>query len=235
MNPSDNPYAPPAIAVSHEDATTRSEFISKTYNHLFGAVFAFVGFELLLFKSGIADQYGPMLAKNFMFVFGAFMVCGWLFSSMAAKAVSKPAQYAALAAYVIAEGLIFLPMLWMANTYAPGAIASAGWITLAGFVALTAIAWTSKADFTFLGSFLKWIGVVAVLAIVGSFAFGWHLGTWFSVAMIAFAGAAILYETSNIMHNYPKDRYISASLGLFASVAMMFWYVLRLVMSFSSD
>ena len=68
------------------------------------------------------------------------------------------------------------------------------------------------------------------LAIVGGAIFGFQLGTWFSVAMIGFAGAAVLYDTSNIIHYYPEDRYVSAAMQLFASIALMFWYVLRLLM-----
>jgi FtsH-binding integral membrane protein len=51
------------------------------------------------------------------------------------------------------------------------------------------------------------------------------------VAMIAFAGAAVLYDTSNILHHYPQDKYVAASLELFASIALMFWYVLQLFMN----
>jgi FtsH-binding integral membrane protein len=47
--------------------------------------------------------------------------------------------------------------------------------------------------------------------------------------MVALAGASILYDTSNILLHYPEDRYVGASLQLFASVALMFWYVLRLM------
>ena len=76
-----------------------------------------------------------------------------------------------------------------------------------------------------------WLGVArgpryAVLAVL----FGFALETWFSVAMIGVAGAAILYDTSNVIHHFPKDRYVAAALTLFASVALMFWYVLRLFM-----
>jgi FtsH-binding integral membrane protein len=46
--------------------------------------------------------------------------------------------------------------------------------------------------------------------------------------MIALAGASILYDTSKVLHEYPQDRYVGASLQLFASVALLFWYVLRL-------
>ena len=73
--------------------------------------------------------------------------------------------------------------------------------------------------------------MLAIVGIFGSMIFGFHLGTWFSVAMIGFAGAAILYDTSNIMHHYPQDRYVAASMSLFASIAMMFFYILRLLMS----
>jgi FtsH-binding integral membrane protein len=50
------------------------------------------------------------------------------------------------------------------------------------------------------------------------------------VLMIGFAGAAVLYDTSNIINVYPEDRYVSAAMQLFASIALMFWYVLRLLM-----
>jgi hypothetical protein len=89
----------------------------------------------------------------------------------------------------------------------------------------------TRKDFSFLRGMLMWGGVVAMLAIVGGILFGFELGTWFSVAMIGFAGAAILYDTSNVLHHFPEDRYVGAALPLFASVALMFWYVLRLFMS----
>ena len=73
--------------------------------------------------------------------------------------------------------------------------------------------------------------MLAMVAIISSMIFGFQLGTWFSVAMIGFAGAAVLYDTSNIMHHYPQDKYVAASMQLFASIAMMFWYILRLFMS----
>ena len=100
-----------------------------------------------------------------------------------------------------------------------------------GFGALTAVAFVTRKDFSFLGALLRWGFVIALVLIVAAVIFGFNLGTYFSVAMIALAGAAILYDTSNILHHYPSDRYVGASLELFASVALMFWYVLRLFMS----
>ena len=131
-------------------------------------------------------------------------------------------------AFVIAEAIIFVPMLVIADAYAPGAIKSAAVVTMAGFTGLTAVAFLTRKDFSFLGGLLRWGGIVALLAIVAGVLFGFQLGTWFSVAMVGLAGAAILHDTSNVLSDFPEDRYVAASLELFASIALMFWYVLRI-------
>jgi hypothetical protein len=92
------------------------------------------------------------------------------------------------------------------------------------------VAHRTRKDFSFLRAILMWGGILALIAIAGGLVFGFQLGTWFSVLMIGFAGAAVLYDTSNIIHQYPEDRYVSAAMQLFASIALMFWYVLRLMM-----
>ena len=216
--------------------SNRSAFLMRAYGHLFAAVGLFVAVQYFLFGSGLAFTIATkMLAVPWLAILGAFMVVGWLASRTAHRAESYTVQYLALVGFVIAEAFLFLPLLFIAQAIAPGVIGSAALLTLIGFVGLTAIAWTERLDFSFLGSILKWLGVVAIIAIVGSFVFGFELGVWFSVGMVAFAGAAILYDTSNILHHYPEDRYVAAALELFASIALMFWYLLRMLMSFSSD
>ena len=66
--------------------------------------------------------------------------------------------------------------------------------------------------------------------IVASFIFPISLGLWFSGAMVVFASGAILYNTSNLLHRYDPDQYVAAALSLFASVALLFWYVLQILM-----
>ena len=61
-----------------------------------------------------------------------------------------------------------------------------------------------------------------------------HLGIWFSVAMVVFACAYILYDTSNVMHHYRPGQHVAASLALFASVTLLLWYVIRILISLSS-
>jgi FtsH-binding integral membrane protein len=217
--------------VAQASVSDRSEFIWKCYAHVVGAILAFAAVEVYLFQSGIAMAITQVRVSNWLLVLGGFMLVGWGATHVAHRLESKPAQYAAFALFIVAEALIFAPMLMIATLNFPGAIESAAGVTLLGSVGLVATAMITRKDFSFLRGMMVWVGMLALVAIVGSLLFGFELGTWFSVAMIGFAGAAVLYDTSNIMHHYPSDRYVAAAMALFASIALMFWYVLRLFMS----
>ncbi|HLT47792.1 MAG TPA: Bax inhibitor-1 family protein [Rubricoccaceae bacterium] len=216
------------------DTDVRAQFLLRTYIHLLGAILLFAATEYVLFLSGVAQSMAEaMLSTNWLLVLGAFMIVGWLASHTAHRAASPAAQYAALFGYVVAEAIIFVPLLYVAMnvTNDTQVINKAAWVTLLGFAGLTGVVFMARKDFSFLGSILRWGFVMALVLIVAAVLFGLDLGTWFSVGMIALAGGAILYDTSNVLHHYPEDRYVAAALELFASVALMFWYVLRLFMS----
>ena len=211
---------------------SRSTFIWRTYGHLAAAILLFAAIESYLFSNGLAQPLAQrMLGFNWLLILGAFMVVGWLATHVAHTVQSKPLQYLALAGFVAAQAVIFVPLLALAMAIQPGIVESAVGVTLLGTAGLTAVAFITRKDFSFLRSILVWGGILALVAIVASVLFGFEMGTWFSVAMIGFAGAAVLYDTSNILHHYPEDRYVGAALQLFASIALMFWYVLRLFMS----
>jgi len=219
------------IPASQAAVNSRSAFILRTYNHLFGAILLFVGLEVVYFKSGVAERIGAaLLSVPWLLVLGGFMVVSWLASRLAHRSTSVGAQYAGLIGSVVVWSILFVPMLYYAEFYAPGTIARAAGITLVGFVALTAIAFISRKDFSFLRTVLMWGGFVALGLIVAGALFGFDLGTYFAVGMVGFAGAAILYDTSNVIHHFPVDRHVGAALELFASVALMFWYVLQILM-----
>jgi len=210
---------------------SRSIFISRTYTHLVAGILGFILVEMGLFESGLAIQVARfMFSFNWFLIMGAFMLTGWLASRTAQTSTSIGMQYFAYAAYVLAEALIFVPLLYLADSKAPGTIDSAVLVTSLGAGGLMFVAHRTRKDFSFLRAILMWGGVLAIVAMIGGAVFGFQLGTWFSVAMIGFAGAAVLYDTSNIIHYYPEDRYVSAAMQLFASIALMFWYVLRLLM-----
>jgi len=218
-----------STTVGELDSTSRAQFISRTYGHLTGAVFAFTLIEVFLFKTGAAESIMRFVAHvPWLLVLGAFVLVSWLATRTAHSSSSIGAQYAALAAYVVAQAIIFVPLLYLAEYRAEGVIGSAAVVTILGFSALTAVVFMTRQDFSFLRGILWWGGILALGAIVGAVIFHFNLGTWFSVAMIAVAGAAVLYDTSNVLLHYPEDRHVAAALQLFASVALMFWYVLRL-------
>lgn len=221
-------YLAPVSSLSVED---RSNFIWRCYAHVVAALLVFAGIEAYWISSGAAEPIVRMMGGSPMLVFGAFILVSWGATHLAHTLQSTAAQYAAFAALIVVWSIIFLPMLAYAQAYAPGVIDSAVGVTLLGSVGLIATAMITRKDFSFLRGLLVWGGMLALVTIIAAIAFGLELGTWFSVAMIGFAGAAVLYDTSNILHHYPQDKYVAASMQLFASIAMMFWYILRLFLN----
>jgi FtsH-binding integral membrane protein len=218
-----------AIGVRDGASDSRERFIVRTYNHLFGAIVLFAAIEVALFVSGLADVIAQtMLGASWLLVLGGFVVVSWLASRAAYTSTSRTTQYLALGGFVLAEALVFVPLLYVSNLYAPGIIRSAAMVTMLGFGGLTGIAFWTRKDFSFLGGFLRWAFICALVLIVAGLVFGFQLGTFFSVAMVGLAGCAILYDTSNVLLRFPEDRYVAAALQLFSSVALMFWYVLRI-------
>jgi len=236
-----NPYASP-YSVASQSENLRAEFIRKTYAHLAGAIAAFAVLEWLFMQiTPIKNLAITMMGSGagWLIVLGAFMVVSMIANKWALSNTSIKKQYAGLALYVVAEAIIFLPLIYMADTFFPGQglIAKAGFMTGALVAGITAVAFTTKKDFSFLGGFLKIGGFVILGLIALSFIPGvnLNLGTWFSAAMVVFASISVLYSTSNIIHQYNTNQYVAASLGLFASVALLFWYILRILMAFASS
>jgi FtsH-binding integral membrane protein len=224
-----------AVAFAQEEE--RAAFIRRTYMHLAGAVALFVLLEYVF----INFTPLPMIMLNFiggnrygwLMILGAFVLLGWLGRSMASKADSTGAQYAGLAVYVVGEAIIFVPILFIAAYLmeAPDLLRQAALLTGLMFCGLTAVVFTTRKDFSFLRGALTIGGFVALGLIVGGTFFGFSLGLWFSVGMVILASGAILYDTSKILHHYSTDQHVAAALELFASVALLFWYILRILMS----
>lgn len=231
-----NTYAdqPRYGAVADALPAERAEFIRKTYTHLAGAVGVFVGLEYLLLQSPIAGAMMKLISGSrygWLMILGGFMVLGWLARSLASGARTRSMQYAGLGLYIAAQAIIFIPLLYIAVHFsAPDVLPTAALITGLLFAGLTATVFITRKDFSFLGSILTIGGFVALGLIVAGAIFGFTLGLAFSGAMVLLASGAILYDTSKILKGYSTDNYVGASLELFASVALLFWYVLRIIM-----
>jgi len=211
----------------------RMVFIRKTYAHLAGAVGLFVALSAVLYSVGVGDSVLALMGTSrygWLLILGGFMISGYLAQSMARSTRSLGIQYLGLGLYAVAEALIFSPMITIAAKFAPGVLPEATIITLAAFTGLTAYVVFSKKDFSFMGTGLAIAGFVALAMIVCAVIFGFSLGIWFSALLVLFASGSVVYSTSNILRVYPTDQYVAAALDLFAAVALLFWYVLRILL-----
>ena len=238
--------------IPHANATkgvsNRTRFIRLTYLHLLGAILAFAGLLWLLTNNAfLASRVSAPLVKfalggrwNWGVVLAVFMVVSWVADYWASHATSKTTQYLGLAFYVVAEALIFVPLLavvaWKTQAIVakgggdPNIIRDSAYVTLGIFAALTASVFITKKDFSFLRSGLFMATGAALMLVVLSLTFGFNLGLAFSVGMVLLAAGYILYQTSQVLAHYDPNQHVAASLALFSSVALMFWYVIRIFM-----
>ncbi len=227
--------ANPAMTVADAPVSDRSAFISRVFLHLGLAILLFVGLEAYLILSGAAKPVVDFMFSfgkySWLFVLGAFMAASWIANKLAMSEASQEIQYAGLGLYIVAEALIFLPLLYVAASVAPSTIPAAGIITGLLTLGLIAVAFITRKDFSFLKGILIIGSFVAIGIIVASIFFGFELGVLFSAIMVLFAGASILYTLSNIIHHYNTKQHVAAALALFAGVALLFWYVLRILMA----
>jgi FtsH-binding integral membrane protein len=212
----------------------RAMFIRRTYGHLAGAILAFVALETLMIK--VFPDVGESVARallsgSWLIVLLAFMGVSWLANYWASSGASAGLQYLGLALFVVAQSIIFVPLLFIAYIKDPTTIPTAGVLTLCVFGGLTAAVFITRKDFSFLGPILCIAGFLALgVILVATFFSPSLLGLVFCFAMVALASGYIIYDTSNILHRYRTDQHVAASLALFASVALLFWYILQILM-----
>jgi FtsH-binding integral membrane protein len=238
-----NPEAPVSYAVDSyygdtvatRPASERAAFIKRTYLHLGGAILAFVGIEAALISSGMAiDIVQTMFAQRaaWLALMVVFIGGGFAAQYMARSGQPVGLQYAGLALYVLLEVLIFLPILTIAQLkFGAEVPLQAGMVTLLVFGGLTAGVFISGKDFSWMGPILFVGSMLALGLVLAAVLFGFNLGLVFAVAMVGLAAGYIIYDTSNVMHRYGPTEHVAASLALFASVALMFYYVLRIFMA----
>lgn len=212
----------------------RVAFYKKTYSHVAGGVLVFILFEWLLLQSDTIVDFMLSMTEGYkwLLMLGGFMLATNYAESMAMRTNDKNKQYLAYGIYIFFEALIFVPLIYIAIAYSgPEILNQAAIVTLALFTGLSAVVFVTKKDFSFLKTGLTIGFFIAIGLIVAGTIFGFNLGLWFSVGMCLLAGGSILYQTSNMINKYGVEDYIPAALGLFASLMLLFWYILRIFMS----
>jgi FtsH-binding integral membrane protein len=246
MNPSEfqatNQYGMHGMTVADATVDVRRTFIRKTYTHLAAAVYAFVGLSYLFHSIGLGQRMLMLMGQSqysWLIVLGGFIAVSWVAERWAQSSASIGMQYAGLFLYVLAESIIFAPLLAIAATQTItlggvgtlNIITAAAWTTLGMFGLMTAIAFLTRADFSFLRTFLGIVMISAFGLIIASIFMDFALGIWFAWLMVVAACGYILYHTSNVIHHYRTGQYVAAALALFASVALLFWYLIQIFMS----
>lgn len=225
----------PQILISDLATDAKAAFYRKTYTHLALAVLLFILVETLFFQITPLLEFALSLTEGWLWLLmlGGFMLVTSYAEKMALTSHDRNKQYLALLLYVIAEAFIFIPLIFIAMMIADDGgfeiLNQAAILTLSLFSGLSAVVLLTKKDFSFLKSILAIGFFVALGLIVAGTLFGFNLGLWFSVGMVILASGSILYQTSNMVHKYSEDQYVAASLGLFASLMLLFWYILSIL------
>jgi hypothetical protein len=223
----------PVISQLTDEA--RVAFYKKTYTHLALAVLLFILVEMIFFQIPALLQFALSLTQGWLWLImlGGFMLVTNYAEKMALTSHDKNKQYLALLLFVIAEAFIFIPLIFIAMMIAADGgmeiLNQAAILTLSLFSGLSAVVLLTKKDFSFMKSILAIGFFIALGLIVAGVLFGFNLGLWFSVGMVILASGSILYQTSNMAHKYSEDQYVAASLGLFASLMLLFWYILSIL------
>ncbi len=225
------------LPVSSLTDEKRVAFYKKTYTHLAMAVLLFIIVEWVFFQIEpiVSFAFSMTQGWRWLVMLGGFMLATNYAEKMALKNHNINQQYLGLLLYVVAEAFIFIPLIGIAMMIAENGGANilnqAAILTLALFTGLSAVVLITKKDFSFLKSILAIGFFIAIGLIIAGSLFGFNLGLWFSVGMVILASGSILYQTSNMVHKYSEDQYVGASLGLFASLMLLFWYILSILSS----
>ncbi|MCZ8872107.1 permease, partial [Escherichia albertii] len=111
------------------EITDRATFIRRAYLHLAGAVVGFIFLSALFLFSGISKMLLRILMNGGQFgwlvVLGAFIVVSMLATRLADNVESNRTQLLGLGIYVLAEALIFAPLLRLAVYIDPAIIGAA--------------------------------------------------------------------------------------------------------------
>jgi hypothetical protein len=232
-------YADPTTAAGAA-VSERVAFIRRTYGHLVGAILAFVGLEMLLFETGLAYEiagfaFGAPL--GYLVIFLLFMLTGWIGERWARTGATPGMQYLGLGTCVVAEAVIFAPLLVYASAFSgPELIPAAAVTTVCAFAGLSIVVFTTRKDFSFLGPVLGILSLVGLGVIIASWIFGLGgLGLWIAVGLALLVSGYVLYYTSKVLYHYRTDQHVAASLALFSSIATMFWYIIQIFMHLQRD
>ena len=229
---SHNPYAF-AVPAAQAEPDVRAAFLKKVYSLVLGGVLAFAA---TLWAAGNIPSVSELCVSLWQLTRGHSL--GWLvymaitmggFWVVHSLARTSPLNLIAYFTWTFVLGLLVAPPVLVTAANAPQTLTMAAMLTAITFTGITAYVITTKKDFSFLGGILSmgfWL--LLGLALCG-WLFGFHAPLLFSGLGVALFAGYIVYDTSNVVRNYPADMAVSAAVTLFTDLVYLFLHVLSLL------
>ncbi|AIA76107.1 MAG: Bax inhibitor-1/YccA family protein [Vreelandella alkaliphila] len=216
-------------------AQTRSEVSSVSANKVLRNTYALLAMTLLFsaVTAGASVAMGIQQMNIFVFFIGAY---GLMF--LVHKTANSAAGLLATFAFTGFMGFTLGPIISAYLTLPNGGALIMNALAMTGltFIGLSAVALTTKKDFSFLGNFLMAGAIVLILAMVAGLIFNIPaLSLMVSAGFVLFASAAILYQTSEIVHRAGETNYILATITLYVSIYNLFISLLSILGIMSND
>lgn len=186
--------------------------------------------------AGIQMQFSFFAGSPFI-SFLVFMGIAWAFMAGIMRTKDSGWGVALLLGFTFFMGLMLSRILQVALGFSNGGslIAMAAGGTGAIFFTLSAVAATSKRDFSGMGKFLLAGTIVVLLAALANMFFQIPaLALAVSAAVVLIFSAYILYDISRIVQG-GESNYIIATLSVYLDIYNVFVSLLNLLMAFSGD
>jgi FtsH-binding integral membrane protein len=210
-------------AAAFAPANDRLAFIRRVYGIFFSSLLVTV--VVGTFAAGMANALFPY----FMPILVLNMVLGFI---VAFTRRTTGLNVFMLYLFAAVQGLLFGPLLMLANQSAPGVPALAAILTLVTFGSLSMYAVVSGKDFSYLGGFLfmALIGLV-VGGIVLMFLHVPMLSLLYSLGGVLIFSGFVLYDTSKILNRHMISEPITAAIALYLDFINLFLFILQLLMN----
>ncbi|WP_158773312.1 Bax inhibitor-1/YccA family protein [Cobetia sp. L2A1] len=213
-----------------QDTASRSLSTHKVLRNTYMMLALTLLFSAL--TAGVAMSMGVGRMNIFVLLIGAY---GLMF--LVHKTANSTAGIFATFAFTGFMGFTIGPVLNAYMSLPNGAqlVMTALGMTGITFAGLSAVALVTRKDFSFLSNFLFAGAIVLILAMLAAMIFNISgLALAVSAGFVLFASAAILFETSQIIHG-GQTNYLLATVSLYVSIYNMFLSLLALLGFASSD
>ncbi|MFA7330346.1 MAG: Bax inhibitor-1/YccA family protein [Candidatus Delongbacteria bacterium] len=214
-----------AVPLSIVDNPAQVAYLRKVLGYLLiGLLVAAAGTQVGMMPPVLALVAG----HPFIGMFGMIGLIMW-----ATTASTGPRAGTAYYVFTFAMGLLMAPIIFVTLSRFNGlqTLAMAGGITVVNTLALSAYAWISKRDFSFMGGFLI-TGLITMIVAQLLNAFWLHSPLLESVVpmiLILLFNGFILYDLSRILNNARSIPPTAAALMLFLDIFNLFLAWLRVL------